>query len=80
MLSKHSYACFYTFYLNFFSLKKENYLTINNEYESMIFTILRGCLPYFRMIKAFTNEKRMRMLSKHSYVFFVSKHFLLELS
>ena len=35
MLSKHSYVFFYTVYL-----------IINNEYKSMVFIILLGCLPY----------------------------------
>ena len=44
MLSKHSYVFFLTFYLNFLTFKKK--LIINNEYKSMVFTILWGCLPY----------------------------------
>ena len=45
MLSKHSYVFFYTFYLNFLT-KKNFYLTINNEYRSLVFTILWVCLLY----------------------------------
>ena len=45
MLSKHSYVFFYTFYLNFLT-SKNFYLTINNEYRSLVFTILWGCLLY----------------------------------
>ena len=29
-----------------FKKKKTLYLIVNNEYKSMVFTILRGCLPY----------------------------------
>ena len=45
MLSKHSYVFFVTLFTLTF-LPSKIYLIINNEYKSMVFTILWGCLPY----------------------------------